>query len=146
MTTVNRNLVQYDIGVKNMAGFLAGAAITSPSGFVEMSATNYTIKHSIASGTTRPMGICTVSGAIGSYNEVRTGGYVWQYAVVSMAAGDPVYPSSTQGKVQKTGKTLSGATLAGARAALFPRGFGTVVYATRTTGSGYILTKLQGLV
>jgi len=132
----NRNLVQYDIGVKNMAGFIAATAITVPGGFVEMSATNYTIKLSTASGTTRPLGISTASAVAGSVdNEVRTGGYVWQYSNCSMPAGSPVFPSAVTGRVQKTG-----------REATFAGGFGTVVYATSATASGYVLTKLQGLV
>lgn len=136
MTTVNRNLVQYDIGVKNMAGFTAASAITVAGGFVEMSATNYTVKNSVASGTTRPLGISTSSAvAASTENEVRTGGYVWQMGQ-SMVTGNPVYPSDTHGRVQKT--TSSAGT--------FPGGFGTVVYTTNTTSSGYVLTKLQGLV
>ena len=139
---VNRTLVQYDIGVKNMAGFIAASAITGAGGFVEMSATNYTIRQSVASGTTRPLGIATSSASADSTtNEVRTGGYVWQIGAVSMAAGDPVYPSDTANRVIKTG------AIDGSGNARFLGGFGTVVYSTDTTvASGYILTKLQGLV
>ena len=135
MVTVNRNLVQYDIGVNNMASFVAASAITVPGGFVEMSGTNYTFKQCVASGTTRPLGITTASAAAASVdNEVRTGGYVWQVGAVSMAPGSPVFPSDTLGKVTKTGGSS------------FPGGFGTVVYATDSNAAGYILTKLQGLV
>jgi hypothetical protein len=141
MTTVNRNLVQYDIGVKNMAGFVAASAVTVAAGFVEMSATNYTFKNSVASGTTRPMGITTASATKGSdVNEIRTGGYVWQIGV-SMVVGSPVYPSDVHGRVQKTGK------VDGSGVPYYPGGFGTVVYTTAAaTASGYVLTKLQGLV
>lgn len=141
---VNRNLVQYDIGVNNMAGFIAAVAITVPGGFVEMSATNYTIKLSTASGTTRPMGITTASAAAGSVdNEVRTGGYVWQYSNCSMPTGSPVFPSTVTGRVQKTGKRGGGV---GSGTVYFPGGFGTVVYSTNAKASGFVLTKLQGLV
>lgn len=141
MVTVNRNLVQYDIGVKNLASFIAGSAVTAAGGFVEMNGTNYTFKNSVASDSTRPMGITTASATVGSEdNEIRTGGYVWQIGSVSMAAGDPVYPSDTHGKVQKTGK------LDASGVAYYPGGFGTVVYATNANAAGYILTKLQGLV
>lgn len=139
-TTVKRNLVQYDIGVKNMAGFIAASAITKAGAFVEMSSTAYTIKNSVASGTTRPLGITTASATAGSdTNEVRTGGYVWQMGI-SMAPGNPVYPSDVHGRVQKTGK------VDGSGVPYYPGGFGTVIVASNATGSGYILTKLQGLV
>ena len=139
---VNRTLVQYDIGVKNMAGFIAASAITGAGGFVEMSATNYTIRQSVASGTTRPLGIATSSAVADSTtNEVRTGGYVWQIANCSMSIGSPVFPSSVVGRVQKTGKLISGVTTS-----IFQGGFGTVVYTASTTASGYVLTKLQTLV
>src|SRR5574343_451832 len=139
MVTVNRNLVQFDIGVNNLAGFIAASAVTVPGGFVEMTSTNYTFKNSVASDSTRPMGITTASAAENSdCNEIRTGGYVWQIGAVSMAAGDPVYPSDTHGKVQKTGK------LDASGVAYYPGGFGTVVYATDANAGGYILSKLQG--
>lgn len=138
---VNRTLVQYDIGVKNMAGFIAASAITVAGGFVEMSATNYTIKNSVASGTTKPLGIATSSAVAASVdNEVRTGGYVWQIAAVSMAPGSPVFPSDTHGQVIKTG------AVDGSGNTKFLGGFGTVVYTADSTAVGYILTKLQGLV
>jgi len=137
---VNRTLVQYDIGVKNMAGFIAASAITVAGGFVEMSGTNYTIKTSVASGTTRPLGISTASAtAASTTNEVRTGGYVWQVANEAMSPGDPVYPSTIAGRVQSTG------AVDGSGNARFLGGFGTCVY-TYASASGFILTKLQGLV
>jgi len=125
-----------------MASFVAASAITVPGGFVEMSGTNYTFKSCVASGTTRPLGITTASAVADSVsNEVRTGGYVWQVGGVSMAAGDPVFPSDSQGLVIKTGKPVSGVGTP-----VFPGGFGTVVYATDSNAAGYILTKLQSLV
>ena len=63
---VNRSLVQYDIGVKNMAGFIAASAITVAGGFVQMSATNYTFKTCTASGVTKPLGITTASATAAS--------------------------------------------------------------------------------
>jgi hypothetical protein len=140
MTTVNRNQVAYDIGVLNFAGFTLASAVTIPGGFVEMSTTAYTVKNSVGSGTTKPIGVTTASGAAADVaQEVRTGGYVWQISNVTMAAGDPVYPSSVKGKVIKTGKKISGVATA-----IFPAGFGTVIVGN--TASGFILTKLHGLV
>ena len=146
MVVVARNLVQYDIGVQNVASFIAASAITVAGAFVQMSSTQYVIKHVLNSGTVRPLGVTTGSAIAGSTgNEVRTGGYIWQLTYGTMTVGAPVYPSSTIGRVRNTGKTLSGATLAGARAALFQGGFGTTI--TAATGSAqFVLTKLQGLV
>ena len=136
---VNRTLAQYDIGVKNMASFIAASAITTAGAFVEMSATDYTVRLSVASGTTKPLGISTASAvAASTTNEVRTGGYVWQVANATMPAGSPVYPGASQ-RVIKTGRLVSGLTTG-----IFPAGFGTVVVGG--VSSAFILVKLHGLV
>jgi len=137
---VNRNLVQFDIGVKNMAGWIAASAVTIPGGFVQMSASDYTFEQSTLSTTKKALGILTASAtAASTTNEIRTGGYVWQLCQITMAAGDPVHPSATRGKVGKSG-AANGVTAG----YLWPAGFGTCVVGA--SGSAYCLTKLHSLV
>ena len=131
-----RKLKVFD-AIGPIANYTAGAALVA--GFVELSGTNWTIVAAGQSSTTqRPVGVFTGSAASGALGlEVLDKGVVNLVCQVTMAAGDPVYPSSVAGRVIKSGGADSSGNLA------FPGGFGVVIVGAQASGT--VTFKIQGL-